>query len=44
MALLAVAQLLGKKKLKWSRLAEHFGKGKKEAQRKYTQLTGEEVA
>jgi hypothetical protein len=33
----------GKKKLKWSKIAENIGKHKKESKRKYTQITGKEA-
>jgi hypothetical protein len=33
----------GKKKLKWSKIAENIGKHKKESKKKYTQLTGKEA-
>lgn len=33
----------GKKKLKWSKIAENIGKHKKESKKKYTQITGKEA-
>lgn len=34
-------QVLGKKHLKWSRIAEHFGHSKKSSRKRFTALTGE---
>lgn len=36
-------QATGKRSLKWGRLAEHLGRGKKECKRQFTSLTGEAV-
>ena len=33
----------GKKKLKWSKIADNIGKHKKESKKKYTLLTGKEA-
>jgi len=33
----------GKKKLKWSKIAENIGKHKKDSKKKYTQITGKEA-
>uniref|UniRef100_A0A1D2A5Z9 Myb-like domain-containing protein n=1 Tax=Auxenochlorella protothecoides TaxID=3075 RepID=A0A1D2A5Z9_AUXPR len=34
-------EVLGKKHLKWSRIAEHFGHSKKSSRKRFTALTGE---
>lgn len=36
-------QVLGKPKLKWSRLAEHLERSKKDVKAKYSAMTGEDV-